>query len=94
MDIVPKERNGETFLCLKMKRPVASGICCRSVNEQDSGAGQRGQRVGHLADSGVVDEASEEKHETHNKEHPPQPVLSVKIPREIGGELQRHKTTG
>lgn len=57
-----------------------------SVNEQDPGAGQCGQGFGHLADSGVVDESSEEKHEAHDQEDPPQPVLSVKITREICGE--------
>ncbi len=32
-----------------------------SVDEEDSGAGQGGQGVGHLADSGVVDESSKEE---------------------------------
>jgi len=32
-----------------------------SVDEEHSGAGQRGQGVGHLADSGVVDESSQEE---------------------------------
>lgn len=32
-----------------------------SVDEEDSGAGQGGEAVGHLADSGVVDESSQEE---------------------------------
>lgn len=35
----------------------------RSIDEEDSGAGQGGQGVGHLADSGVVDESSKEEQE-------------------------------
>lgn len=31
-----------------------------SVDEEDSSAGQGGQGVGHLADSGIVNESSEE----------------------------------
>lgn len=33
------------------------------VNEEDSRAGQSGERVRHLADSGVIDEAAEKKQE-------------------------------
>lgn len=32
-----------------------------SVDEEDSGAGQGGEGVSHLADSGVVDESSKEE---------------------------------
>lgn len=35
-----------------------------SVDEEDSGAGQGGEGVGHLADSGIVDEPPEEEQET------------------------------
>lgn len=31
-----------------------------SIDEEDSSAGQRGQGVSHLADSGIVDETSQE----------------------------------
>lgn len=34
-----------------------------SVNEEHSGAGQGGEGISHLADSGVVDESSEEEQE-------------------------------
>lgn len=34
-----------------------------SINEENSGAGQSGQGVGHLADSGIVDESAEEEQE-------------------------------
>lgn len=34
-----------------------------SVDEEDSGAGQGGQGVSHLADSGVVDESSKKEQE-------------------------------
>lgn len=36
-----------------------------SVDEEDTGAGQGGQGVGHLADSGVVDESSKEEQEAY-----------------------------
>lgn len=35
-------------------------VFVRSIDEEDSSAGQGGQGVGHLADSGVVDESSQE----------------------------------
>ena len=35
-----------------------------SVDEEHSSAGQGGEGVSHLADSGVVDESSEEEQET------------------------------
>lgn len=37
---------------------------CDLIDEEDSGARQGGQGVGHLADSGVVDESSKEEQET------------------------------
>lgn len=57
-----------------------------SVDEQDSSAWHCGQVVGHLTDSGVVDESSKEKHEAHHQKDPPQPVLSVEVTGEICGE--------
>lgn len=57
-----------------------------SVDEEHSGAGQGGEGVSHLADSGVVDESSEEEQEAQDQEHPPQPVLSIKVTREVCGE--------
>lgn len=57
-----------------------------SVDEEDSGAGQGGEGVGHFADSGIVDKSSEEEQEAQHQEHPPQPVLSIKVTREVCGE--------
>lgn len=41
---------------------------------------------GHVANSGVVNESPEEQQESYNKENPPQPVLAIKISREVGRE--------
>lgn len=38
-------------------------VTVSSVDEEDSSSGQSGQGVGHLADSGVVDESLEEQQE-------------------------------
>lgn len=56
------------------------------VNEENSGAGQSGESLCHLADPGVIDEAAEKKQEAQHQKHPPQPVLSIKVTREVCGE--------
>lgn len=40
--------------------------------------------ISQLTHSGVVNKASDEQHEAQGQEHPPQPVLSVKVTREVG----------
>lgn len=40
--------------------------------------------IGQFTHSGVVNEASDEQHEAQGQEHPPQPVLSIKVAREVG----------
>lgn len=39
-------------------------VIVSSIDEEDSSARQGGQGVGHLADSGIVDESSKEQQET------------------------------
>lgn len=46
-----------------MMMMIMTGGSHGSVDEQDSGSGQGGEGVGHLADSRVVDESSEEEQE-------------------------------
>lgn len=38
-------------------------VIVSSIDEEDSSAGQGGQAVSHLADSGIVDESSKEQQE-------------------------------
>lgn len=40
--------------------------------------------IRHVANSGVVNKSPEEQQESYNKENPPQPVLAIKISREVG----------
>lgn len=56
------------------------------IDEKNSGARNGGESVGHFADFCVIDEASEEEKEPKNQEHPPQPVLAIKIAWEISRE--------
>ena len=44
-------------------RKTAMKTCClvSSVDEKDSGVGQSGEGISHLADSGIMDKSSEEE---------------------------------
>lgn len=70
---------------MKKEKKVDKGFVS-SVDEEDSGTRQGGEGVGHLADSGIVDKSSKEEQDAHHQEHPPQPVLSIKVTREVCGE--------
>lgn len=56
-----------TRVCVLLKRgsvgAMMATVIVSSVDEEDSSSGQSGQGVGHLADSGVVDESLEEQQE-------------------------------
>lgn len=56
-----------TRVCVSLKRgsvgAMMATVIVSSVDEEDSSSGQSGQGVGHLADSGVVDESLEEQQE-------------------------------
>lgn len=47
---------------------MTATVTVSSVDEEDSSSGQSGQGVGHLADSGVVDESPEEQQEAWREE--------------------------
>lgn len=51
------------YVSLKRGSVGAMMATVSSVDEEDSSSGQSGQGVGHLADSGVVDESLEEQQE-------------------------------
>lgn len=40
--------------------------------------------ISQFTHSGVVNKASDEQHEAQGQEHPPQPVLPIKVTREVG----------
>lgn len=53
------------YVSLKRRKSVMmETVIVSSIDEEDSSARQGGQGVGHLADSGIVDESSKEQQET------------------------------
>lgn len=44
--------------------------------------------ISQFTHSGVVNKASDEQHEAQGQEHPPQPVLPIKVTREVGRKLE------
>lgn len=55
------------------------------IDKKNAGSRKGGHgMICHVADSGVVNKSPEEQQESHNKENPPQPVLAIKISREVG----------
>lgn len=57
------------------------------IDEEHPRSGKSGiGGISQFTHSRVVNKASDEQHEAYGQEHPPQPVLSIKVTREVGGK--------
>lgn len=54
------------------------------INKENPCSGKSGKVFWHLPNLCIINEASEKQEESQYQEHPPEPVLSIKISRKVG----------